>query len=178
MGRWDVEKRTWNMDAFWMELRQGSLKLIQDHLKNDLGLDILALGRVCFAMAVKGEEGCELVKDERLKEKLRGFWIGLLQKYGSVQEGLEHVAPGQPFYLRLMKELLAFGHDADREFLLQGEMGFPVGVLSPLPSTPHMYEEQSSWRLEDDPYMRKGSWRSSPWRRRGKGMGIRLQSHP
>lgn len=42
------------MVAFWMELRQGSLKLILDHLKDDLALD-----RACFAMAVKGEEGCE-----------------------------------------------------------------------------------------------------------------------
>ena len=42
-----------------------------------------------------------------------------------------------------------------------GEMGFPVGVLSPLPRTLHMYEEQASWRLEDDPYMREEVWRSN-----------------
>ena len=48
-------------------------------------------------------------------------------------------AVGQPFYLRLMKELLAFSGDVGRNFLLEGEIGFPVGVLCPLPRTPHVY---------------------------------------
>ena len=82
-------------------------------------------------MAVKGEEGCSIVKDERLKEKLRDFRIDLLKRHSSEQAGLDYVAPGQPFFLRLMKDPLAYGGDADREFLLQGEAGFPVGVLSP-----------------------------------------------
>ena len=29
-------------------------------------------------------------------------------------------------------------------------MGFPVGVLAPLPRTPHVSEEQTSWRLEEE----------------------------
>ena len=40
-------------------------------------------------------------------------------------------------------------------------MGFPVGVLSPLPRTPHVYEEQTSWRLEEEPLMREEVWRSN-----------------
>ena len=81
------------------------------------------------------------------------------------------MAPGQPFYLRLMKELLAYGDDADREFLLQGETGLPVGVLSPVPRTRHMYEEQSSRRLEDDLYMQEEVWRSN-YIQFGKGCSI------
>ena len=128
IGRWDFEERIWSGGHFWEELRTGSLELIQCHLGHGLTLD-----RACFEMAVKGDAGCGIVKDEQLKDKLRKFWISLLRKYGSTQEDLDHVATGQPFFLRLMKELLAFGEDADREFLMQGEVGFPVGVLSPLP---------------------------------------------
>ena len=142
IGRWDFENRIWSKGPFWDELRKGSLGLIQAHLGPSLTLD-----RACFEMAVKGEQGCSIVKDEQLKEKLRSFWIDLLKRHGSEQAGLDHVAPGQPCLLRLMKELLAYGGDADREFLLQGEVGYPVGVLSPLPRTPHMYAEQTSWRL-------------------------------
>ena len=156
IGRWDFEERIWSGGQFWEELRTGSLELIQCHLGHGLTLD-----RACFEMAVKGDAGCGIVKDEQLKDKLRKFWISLLRKYGSTQEDLDHVATGQPFFLRLIKELLAFGEDADREFLSQGEVGFPVGVLSPLPRTPHMYEEQSSWRLEDDPHMQEEIWRSN-----------------
>jgi len=112
-------------------------------------------------MAVRGEEGCAIVCDENLKAKIRALWIRLLRKHGSEQEGLEIKAEGQPFYLRLMKELLAFAGDVDREFLLEGEVGFPVGVLTPLPRTPHVYEEQTSWRLEEEPLMREEVWRSN-----------------
>lgn len=156
MGRWDVENRIWSMGAFWKQLRQGTIALIEAHLGDPRELD-----RARFEMAVKGEEGCNIVRDEKLKNEIRRYWISLLRQHGSAQADLEHVAEGQPFYLRLMKELLAFGEDADRNFLLQGETGFPVGVLNPLPRTPHAYEEQTSWRLEDEPFMQEEVWRSN-----------------
>ena len=34
-------------------------------------------------------------------------------------------------------------------------------VLNLLPRTPHVYEEQNSWKLEEDPYMREEVWRSN-----------------
>ncbi|CAL1134668.1 unnamed protein product [Cladocopium goreaui] len=145
-----------NPSAFWERLRKGTVELIEKHLGDERALD-----RACFEMAVRGEAGCSIVRDEKLKNDIRLFWIDLLKQHGSKQEGLDHVAPGQPFHLRLMKELLAFGEDADREFLMQGEVGYPVGVLNPLPRTPHCYEEQTSWRLEDDPHMQEEVWRSN-----------------
>ena len=60
-----------------------------------------------------------------------------------------------------MEALLDKAGDPDHKFLLQGEHGFPVGVLKALPRTPHMYEEQTSWKLEDDPYMKDEVWRSN-----------------
>ena len=132
------------------------MELILSHLPDPHALD-----RACFEMAVKGEDGCWLVKDEALKQKIRQLWIDLLRKHGSKLEDLERKAEGQPFFLRLMRELLKFADDVDRDFLLQGEQGFPVGVLNPLPRTPHVYEEQNHWKLEVDPSMTEEVWRSN-----------------
>ena len=156
MGRWDVEHRIWSDTPFWKELREETLKLVIRHLGDERRLD-----RACFEMAVKGEQGCDIVRDEALKNNIRALWISKLKQHGSTQENLDFKAPGQPFFLRLLKELLAFSGDVDREFLLQGESGFPVGVDLPLPRTPHVFEEQTNWKLEDDPYMREEVWRSN-----------------
>lgn len=120
-----------------MELRKETLDLVLQHLGDERKLD-----RACFEMAVKGEQGCDIVCDEGLKDSIRKLWIRKLQQHGSTQENLEFRAPGQPFYLRLLKELLAFSGDVDREFLMQGERGFPVGVDNPLPRTPHVFENK------------------------------------
>ena len=156
MGRWDADKRIWSETPFWKELRKETLDMVLQHVGDERKLN-----RACFEMAVRGEDGCDIVRNEELKNKIRSLWISLLKKHGSTQEGLDTCAEGQPFFLRLMKELLAFSGDVDREFLLEGEVGFPVGVLSPLPRTPHVYEEQTSWRLEEEPLMREEVWRSN-----------------
>lgn len=155
MGRWDPDKRIWN-NTFWRELRKETMDLIVQHLGDERKLD-----RACFEMAVKGEAGCDIVCDENLKQNLRELWMRKLRQHGSVLEALDYRAPGQPFYLRLFKELLAFSGDVDRDFLLQGETGYPVGVDLPLPRTPHVFEEQTSWKLENDPHMQEEIWRSN-----------------
>ena len=38
--------------------------------------------------------------------------------------------------------------DPDREFLREAEIGLPVGILDPLPRTPHVFEEQLKWPLD------------------------------
>ena len=141
---------------FWRELRKETMDLIVQHLGDERKLD-----RACFEMAVKGEAGCDIVCDENLKQNLRELWMRKLRQHGSVLEALDYRAPGQPFYLRLFKELLAFSGDVDRDFLLQGETGYPVGVDLPLPRTPHVFEEQTSWKLENDPHMQEEIWRSN-----------------
>ena len=117
--------------------------------------------KVCFDMSVKGEAGCELVKDEKFKMELLDRMVNSLAEEGVEVQGLLHVAEGQPFRLRLMQKLLQQLGDSDHLFLLDGEVGFPVGVLHQLPRTPHMYEEQTSWKLEDDPYMKSEIWREN-----------------
>ena len=115
--------------------------------------------KVCFDMSVKGEAGCELVKDEEFRAKFLDKMVSSLADEGVDTRDLLHVADGQPFRLRLMQKLLQQLGDSDHSFLLDGEVGFPVGVLHQLPRTPHMYEEQTSWKLEDDPYMKSEIWR-------------------
>ena len=48
--------------------------------------------------------------------------------------------------------LLREMNDPDFEFMRQLEVGTTAGVLEPLPRTPALYEEQTSWRLKDDPF--------------------------
>ena len=103
---------------------------------------------------------------ETVKQQLVEFWSSSLEKEGYNAQGLTDVAAGQPFRLKLMGALLDRAGDPDHKFLLDGEKGFPVGVIKPLPRTPHMYEEQTSWKLEDDPYMKSEVWRDNygrPW---------------
>ena len=38
------------------------------------------LNRACFEMAVRGEDGCDIVRNEELKNKIRSLWIHLLKK--------------------------------------------------------------------------------------------------
>ena len=155
-GRWDLEKRIWNKDPFCENLRKGSMDIILRHCGGLQSLD-----RMCFEMAAKGEEGCILVKNETVKQQLVDFWSNCFEKEGYNAQGLIDVAAGQPFRLKLMEALLDRAGDPDHKFLLEGEKGFPVGVIKPLPRTPHMYEEQTSWKLEDDPYMNSEVWRDN-----------------
>ena len=144
------------LGKFWEALREESLKLIVQHAEGETELD-----RACFYMAARGEQGCALVRNEQLKQQLRALWIRLLVSAGYEDDDMEKIAPGQPFHLRLMRNLLAAARDPDRDFLLEGERGFAVGVINPLPRTPHMFEEQTSWRLEDDPHMKEEVWTSN-----------------
>jgi hypothetical protein len=112
-------------------------------------------------MAAKGEQGCNLVRDQALQSKLVDLWITLLREEGYETEGLGEIADGQPFRLKLMQALSKRAGDPDHRFLLQGQEGFPVGVLHQLPRTPHMYEEQTAWKLEEDPYMCEEIWRDN-----------------
>eukprot|EP00435_Cladocopium_sp_Y103_P046958 s1612_g13.t1 len=108
-GRWeDPDKRIWNDDNFWRDLRKRSYSMVLQHCGGRCNFD-----RICFEMAAKGE--------------------ALLDRAG----------------------------DPDQKFLLQGEKGYPVGVIHPLPQTPHMYEEQTSWKFEGGPYMKSAIWRET-----------------
>ena len=65
---------------------------------------------------------------------------------GSWIEAQDLAVPGQPLRLRLIRAILQAADDPDRDFLLQAEIGLPVGILEPLPRTPHVFETQESGR--------------------------------
>ena len=56
------------------------------------------------------------------------------------------------FRLRLIRAILQAADDPDRDFLLQAEEGLPVGIRHPLPRTPHVFEEQTKWPLDREPW--------------------------
>ena len=122
-GRWDVERRRWNEESWIVRLRAELLKVAVTRCGGFNQFD-----KVFFDVSVKGEAGCELVKGEKFKMELLDKMVNSLAEEGVDVQGLLHVAEGQPFRLRLMQKLLQQLGDSDHLFLLDGEVGFPVGV--------------------------------------------------
>ena len=63
-------------------------------------------------------------------------------------EGLQQIL----LRLRLLRRLLDAAGDPDREFLRDAEEGLLVGIRYPLPRTPHIFEEQLRWPLDNQPW--------------------------
>ena len=109
-------------------------------------------------MAAGGEEGCRLVRDQRFIKELvdtMGSWI---EAHDLAVPGLIDIAEGQPLRLRLIRAILQAADDPDRDFLLQAEIGLLVGILEPLPRTPHVFEPQEKWLLENTPWEPALAW--------------------
>ena len=56
-----------------------------------------------------------------------GSWI---EAQDSAVPGLIDIAEGQPLRLKLIRAILQAADDPDRDFLLQAEIGLPVGIWS------------------------------------------------
>jgi hypothetical protein len=153
-GRWDPDQRNLPSDAPWLLIRSS----LWSAVLNSKG-SALKVQRLCFAMTKKSEDpfGPELIT---LARRLLADWCVSNGSSWTVTDLLT-CAEGQPFPLKLIHEILRFVGDADYEFLLQAEIGLPVGVLNHLPRTPAVYEEQTEWRLEDDPTVNSVCWASN-----------------
>ena len=121
----------------WDWLRDRMLKLIIAKVGSEEQLE-----KEAFRMAAGGEQGCSLASDPELQSQLRQLWKEWLEAQDLSERGLLEVPSGQPLYLRLLRAMLEAAGDPDREFLRQAEDGLPVGILDPLPRTPHLFEEQ------------------------------------
>ena len=64
-------------------------------------------------------------------------------------EGLLDIAPGQPLRLRLIYS---------RQPETQIEIFYCMGILEPLPRTPHVFEEQAKWPLDNKPWEPGLAW--------------------
>ena len=115
-GRWAHHARSYAHGSSWDWLRDRMLKLIIAKVGSEEQLE-----KEAFRMAAGGEQGCSLASDLELQSQLKE-WLEL--------------------HLRLLRAMLEGAGDPDREFLRQAEDGLPVGILDPLPRTPHVFEEQ------------------------------------
>jgi len=163
-GRWDPNRRDLPDDTSWQSLRTSLWSLLSENKGGPLNIQ-----RLCFSMTKKAEDplGEDLIHKCR---RVIAEWCSSQGSPWSPSELLD-VASGQPFPLKLIHEILRLAQDADYEFLRQAEIGLPVGVLNPLPRTPAVYEEQTSWRLQDDPLASVSCWASN------YGSALEFQSH-
>ena len=155
-GRWDPEFRTYCSSEGWDKLRGKLEEILVEQAGGPEKLD-----RTPFEMAAKGEEGCRLVADPALHEKLRAAMIAHLERKSSGSKDLDVVDPGQPFRLRLISALLRDASDPDWRVFLEGIEGFPVGVKNPLPRTRDVFEPQTKWKLEMGPLDVAKSWKAN-----------------
>ena len=152
-GRWPLERRSHAEGAAWQELRLRIRRAVLRRMRSEKELE-----REAFRMAAGGENGCAMARDETLQEEIRDILAEWLQEQGLEDPKVLDVAPGQPLRLRLIRGLLEAAGDPDREFLLRAEEGLPLGILEPLPRTPHVFEEQVKWPLDNSPWEPVLSW--------------------
>ena len=144
-GRWDKHQRNLPSKPAWCLLKGLLNDIIEKEMEN-LG----GLSKRCFQLAKARQAPCS----ERCLDEVARVMSQWLVNHGCQKSlnQLMEVHPGQPFRLTLIQELLRAANDADCEFLSElAGPGATVGVLSRMPRTPRAFEEQTSWRLEDDP---------------------------
>jgi hypothetical protein len=144
-GRWDKRQRNIPSHPAWTVIRH----LIDKRIEEDLTVHG-GLSKRCFQLAKIKSSPCSDTCVEDLAATIASWLIN----HGSLlsKDQLLSITEGQPFRLSLIREILKAANDADYEFLGELETtGVTVGVLEPMPRTPLAFEEQTSWRLEDDP---------------------------
>ena len=150
-GRWPHRARSYADGSSWDWLRDRMLKLVIAKVGSEERLE-----KEAFRMAAGGSRA--LASDPELQSQLRQLWKEWLEAQDLSEPGLLEVPPGQPLHLRLLRAMLEAAGDPDREFLRQAEDGLPVGILDPLPRTPHVFEEQLKWPLENAPWEASLAW--------------------
>ena len=134
-GRWPSARRDLADGENWDWLRE---RLLEKASERAGGID--ELEREVFRMAAGGESGCRIVSDQNFIEELVEIMASWIGAQDLAVPGLVDIAEGQPLRLKLLRAILQAAEDPDRDFLLQAETGLPVGILEPLPRTPHVFE--------------------------------------
>ena len=165
-GRWPHHARSYDGGFRREWLRKRTLEPILAKVGS-----LEQLGKEAFRMAAGGERGCSLASDQGLHEQLLHLWKDWLEAQDLEESGLLDVAPKQPLYLRLLRAMLEAAADPDRDFLRQADEGLPVGVLELLPRTPHVFEEQLKWPLENSPWEASLAWVPNYRLRKGQVRG-------
>ena len=116
------------------------------------------LEKEAFRMAEGGEEGCRLARDPEPQKEILELLKTWIEGQDLSEPGLLEIPEGQPLRLRLLRAILEAADDPDRDFLRRAEEGLPLGILEGLPRTPHVFEEQTSWRLDKDSWEPALAW--------------------
>ena len=146
-GRWPRDRRLLAEGDGWSWIRAKLFDIACTHAGGAKELE-----REVFRMATGGEEGCKLLRNQSYIADIVIALCEWLDAQDLGCDGLSEISPGQPLRLRLIRALLQAADDPGRDFLLQAEKGLPVGILHPLPRTPHVFEEQIKWPLDREPW--------------------------
>ena len=142
-GRWDKSQRTFPSDLRWRNLRRELRDAVLGSL-DDLGIQKQMAALAC---------GKDAIFDQSWPGKVRSalhLWLGK-QCNDYTDSPTPFLDSGQPFYLDLIFFLAREAKDPDFMFVKDLKEGVTAGILSPLPRVPAIYEEQTRWRLVDDP---------------------------
>ena len=141
-GRFDKAQRTFPKGKRWDNLRDELEGIILGD-RSEVQVTKLLLTICC------GKE--ELFDKDTLVRVRMAIHTWLTRQSGDypIDKGLVQ-ADGQPFYLTLIRFLLREGNDPDYAVMDEFETGVNLGVTSPLPHTPAVFELQEKWRLKDD----------------------------
>ena len=154
-GRWPHHARSYADGPQWEWLRKRTLELILAKVGS-----LEQLEKEAFRMAAGGEKGCTLASDPELHRQLRELWKDWLEaqdlgdRGGATRPCTGAAAPPKAATCHARGRR----RDPDRDFLRQAEEGLPVGILDPLPRTPHVFEEQLKWPLENSPWEASLAW--------------------
>ena len=119
------------------------------------GLAISMMEEGFALQAAGGESGCRIVSDQNFIEELVEIMASWIEAQDLAVPGLVDIAEGQPLRLKLLRAILQAAED---HFLVQAETGLPVRILEPLPRTPHVFEPQEKWPLENSPWEPALAW--------------------
>ena len=142
-GRWEKSQRIFPSGKRWDSLRLDIQNIVFGNLSE---ADVLkqVLGLCC------GKEN--LFKQEWATDIRQTIHIWLQRQSGDYPNTpFAVLTEGQPFFLEMIKFILRESNDPDFEILDEYMAGVNLGVTSPLPHTPGVFELQEKWRLKDNP---------------------------
>ena len=145
-GRWPPKRRTYPQGKLWDALRSDLQKLAYQDLGGKDGIQ-----RTLFRLCSRPES--EVIRPETIRagRTILQTWIG--RQCGDYDTSAPEIAEGQPFLLRDIFYVLREMRDADFALFKELQVGTTAGILEPLPRNPALFEEQTKWRLQLDPFV-------------------------
>jgi len=141
-GRFEKDQRSFPKGKRWDNLREELERIVLGDCSEVKVMKMLL--SICC--------GKQELFDVEILTKVRTaihLWLGRQSGDYPTEKGLVQ-ADGQPFYLTILRFLLREGNDPDFAVMDEYETGVNLGVTSPLPHTPAVFELQEKWRLKDD----------------------------